>query len=287
MGKKRRREQGGEGEQAHRRWDLKAWQWVALGVAVVAVSAGIAVGVVTLLGGSELSEAKPTVEVPGPIGPAPEIERSAAADVLAGKTWDEMTDEERALVRSEMERVYANTDFRVRSGLILALDIARREGRTVATRRHIPIETPGGRPAVATVTQFFCPRVDDPGIADLYEYSASPIQTPTAQRRQRPTSEAPLNPLLTSARWDTAEDLGFKEIDGRRAHGFRLQFTDQADGDQFESEYWVDTDNARVLQVGPDEEPTTYHIDYRRYPPIVPPLDEDVPCADIYGDDAQ
>ncbi|HXK32496.1 MAG TPA: hypothetical protein VNM91_00600 [Dehalococcoidia bacterium] len=282
MGKKRRHEGEADGRQASARWQVKTWQWAALGVAVVAISAGIAIGMVTLLGGSELSEAKPGLEVPGPIGPPPEIARSAAADILANKTWDEMTEEERALVRSEMERVYKNIDFRVRDEFILALDLARRDGQTIAARRYTPVETPGGRTIAATITQFFCTSPDDPATANVYEYGESPLQTPTPRYQQRPVTERPLNRLLSAADWSTAQDIGFRDIDGRRAHGFRMQFANTSGTGTFEWEYWVDVENARVLEVGPQDDPNTYHIDYRQYAPIVPPIDEDVPCADIY-----
>lgn len=282
MGKKKRRGGDGDEQQVGARWQLKTWQWAALAVAVVAISAGVAIGIVTLLGGSDLSEAKPDVEVPGPIGPAPEIERSAAADVLANKSWDEMTEDERSLVQSEMARVYETTDLRVRNEFILALDLARRDGETIAARRYTPVETPGGRTIAATITQFFCTNPDDPSTADVYEYGESPLQTPMARYKQRPVTERPLNRLLTAADWNTAEDIGFREIDGRRAHGFRMQFANTSGTGSFEWEYWVDVENARVLEVGPQDDPNTYHIDYRQYAPIVPPIDEDVPCADIY-----
>lgn len=291
---KRKRHRNDEEQRQPSRWDMSQWelstpQWVIIGAVVIVAFAAIAVTAVTIIAGSDGSQAGSVLLPPTPATEEEiPLERSAAADILDSKTWDEMSQEERDLVRSEMERVHDNADFRLVERLIFAIDIARRDGHTVASRQYRPGDTPGGDRALWTSFTFYCPtEVDGTPWADVYRYGLSPLRgtpVPTYDRvrfDQRPTEN-----YISSIRWDSITDLGWDEINGHRVHGFRFDFTTPDGTGSVEAEYWVDVDDARLrMRVETSAPDAPYLFDWRPQPPIIPPIEGDVPCANGNYDD--
>ncbi len=257
---------------------------------VVVAFALIAILVVTLLGGDELSTPDQRLVAPTPIGQSPSIERSAAADVLDSKTWDEMSEEERSLLESEVDRVFADSSFRASSALVVANDIERRDGKTVLSRLYLQAEGAGG-PELAQRILFYCETPD--GILEPHRYilSSSGNQYEIFAASQYPRS---WNTILSDVKWTDVRDAGWKDIDGRRAHGFEVAFVftggagsvpaDESEGGR--ALYWFDVENARLLErakVVKDQDVQkqgTYLLDYRELSPVVVPDDlEQPPCV--------
>jgi hypothetical protein len=245
---------------------------------VVVLFAGIGILIVTLLGGDELSEPDRRNLLPAPtvVGPPPEIERSAAADALSSKTWDEMSEEERRLVEEEVERVFANTTFRASNDLIVAIDVFRIEGVTDVSRQYVTVATPG-EPTYGEQVTFYC---EDPDTGSLlgYRYFASALETNLTIGRPDQFPR-PWQTVLSDIDWSQeVVDLGFKEIENRRAHGFEVTFifkgAPQATGAPRRVKYWFDVENARLLQRAEtlvkksDEEHNTYTLDYGQVPAV-------------------
>jgi hypothetical protein len=272
--------EAGKASAFERAWESLGFR-VAAGAAVVLVSAAIAIVVVSLLGGDDLSKPETRLAAPPPIGPAPAIERSAAADVLASKTWDAMSEEERQLIESEVNRVFANASFRTSSLIIVANDIERRDGKTVLSRLYVPAEAPSGQELAQRIL-FYCETPDGTLQSHRYLISTQGSQHSVLGENQNLRS---WNTILSDVKWIDVKDLGWKDIDGRRAHGFEVGFVfSGAGGSETPSEagagralYWFDVENARLLErtkVVEDplaQEQSTYRLDYRERSPVVIP----------------
>ena len=69
----------------------------------------------------------------------PEIGRSAAADALANKTWDDMSADERTACRARSEtRVRQRATFRASNGFVVAVDVFSRGRRNHGSAHCIP-----------------------------------------------------------------------------------------------------------------------------------------------------
>jgi hypothetical protein len=245
-----------------------------LGAAVVAAFAGLAILVVTLLGGDEIGTRPQAASVPAPIGP-PVYVRSDAADLLESKTWDEMSAGERSLVEAEIRRVFDNSTFRASSGFVLASDVARVDGDTLVSRQYQPIETPGNVPALAERILVYC---NEPKAA--YRYIISPLQADFAETSTAQSPKA-WGTSLSGADFSQVRDLGFKESErtGRRLHGLELAFKiDPSVAQARPAQYWFDVETAQLAERGSitenDEASTQanwYYLQYDELPPITIP----------------
>jgi hypothetical protein len=258
---------------------------VLIGIVVVAVFAGLAISVVSLFGGSSLSEApEAPPEPPGAIGAAPAIDRSAAADVLANKTWDTMTQDERDLVKSAVTRVFDAATFRAVSSMV-RIDVYRRDGYTQVTRQFQRVSTPGGKDALQEQLNVYCPASSGiAGALDAYKYTKSPLGVQFTQTTST-VGVQPWDPIIARLDWSDVGDAGFKDVGGRRAHGLQIKFVGQRGTSQ--AQHWFDIENGRLLERfdvndGTLNDATHYTLDYGKFAPIAAP--EDQPQAPCYGD---
>jgi hypothetical protein len=258
---------------------------IVVGIVIVAVFAGLGILVVTLLGGAD-DPANDALRVPAPVGPPPDIGESAAADLLADKTWDEMNAEERALVEQEIRRVFDSSNFRARSGFVIAVDVFRKDGETIASRTYPELEAPGGR-ELATQTLFYCTEPD--GSAETYRYFVSSSQSDFYKAREGQYIPA-WSAVMSGTDWSNVTDLGFRNADGLRLHGFEVDYTSPVAESAAVSEriqYWFDVESARLVERGRviegDDATTESNWYYLRYdelpPPIVPADLEQPPCV--------
>ncbi len=266
-------------------------RYVLAGVAVMVAAAALAVVAVTYFGGSSLSKGdpKPTAlallptaaaRPPTPTGDEVPGARSAAADALA-KKWDDASDDERALIQTEVNRVFDNSTFRASSAITAGVDIFRRDGHTHVSRQYLPVITEGQDPTVSTDLVYYCP-VAATGI-DAFRYETKPSQATTIAKASAAFGTQPWERVVASADWSTVKDQGFKTINGRQAHGLEMQF--KAGGGGVTVQYWFDVETARLLErsdVGggnafnPQQ---TYTLDYRALePPRVPQGLQPPPC---------
>ncbi len=263
--------------------------WVLVGAGVIALTALLGVGIVTAFGGASLSKKDP--EVPQPPALAtdpPPIERSAAADLLEGTSFDDMTQAERDLVRDEATRVFGDAEFRATSGGVLAIDIVRRDGTTRATRQFNIGESPGGALVLQDTRSFFC---DAPveGFLDAYRTTVTPLGTTIGGDRIDVTSQ-PLDREMSAVDWSQTTDLGYDEVSGRRVHGVEMPFT-ALSGSTIPWRMWFDVENGRMLKRGEirtDGGEAVYIFDWRSPPKIETTSELGIPpCYDeIYPEDA-
>lgn len=255
---------------------------ITLGAAVIVAFALAAILVVTVLGGADLGKSDPLPKPPPPVGAGPQLERSAAADVLGAKSWDEMTEAERTLVQSEVNRVFDQDTFRATNDLIVAIDIFRDAGLTQMSRQYLRIETQNGKQALAQQLLFFCTQPD--GTHLPYRYLLSPIQSefaaPEASKYPRPWDR-----ITADIDWSSVQDLGFDDVNGRRVHGFDVRYNFGSiegavppTGEERRTRYWFDVETAQLLRRGQivEEDPETearaaYTLDYSELPPIIIP----------------
>jgi hypothetical protein len=247
---------------------------------------GVGILIVTLMGGANDPSDEVGLTIPEPIGPPAAIERSAAADILADKTWDEMTVEERALVRSEVERVFDDSTFRASNGFVKAVDIFRTNGETLASRIYTLFEAAGGQDT-ATQTIFYCDNGAGGTLTYRYIVSSNGNEFVEGTGREAPP---PWSPIMTGASWDNVRDVGFREANGLTLHGLELDFVlpytsgENASG---RVEYWFDVETARLMERGmvvADDPVTTeanwYRVKYDELlPPQVPAGLEQPPCV--------
>lgn len=289
MGKKSRLKQVAAEERSQPRapsvWD-KTWVRVAAGLTVVALSAGIAIGVVTLLGGDSLSEPEAArLPAPTPSGPQPPAERSSVADLLESKGWGDMTHEEREAAVSEFVRAFHNVEFRTGNVQVLATDVWRRDGQSLASRVYFESgeSGPDGKIFLYARTSFYC---DLPGGGfRAHRYLKSPTET---QYEASDPGSVPrtFDDAVISANWSgPVRDLGIEEIDGRRARGFELGFRGGGDENP-NARYWFDVETAQLVQraevVEKEEniEKLAFTLDYSILPPIdISGAPEEPPCV--------
>jgi hypothetical protein len=262
------------------------WWWVVGGVAVVLVSAGIAIALFTAFGGSSLSEEDPdTPELP-PLGAAPSLERSAAADLLEDKSFDDMTADELELVKSEATRVYADAEFRASNSFVRAIDVIRRDGHTVASRQYTIVETPGGTLANNEITSFYCDSEVE-GFIDIYRSRSSIVRTNTEGLREQEGSQA-FERIISATDWSDPTDLGYDEIDGRRVHGVEVKFAPLSGGEGLGWQLWFDVETAQLLRnVDMNAPGAPYTLRWGEVPRMVPVEELGTPpCyAQVYADD--
>lgn len=262
-------------------------KWVVLGVGVIALTALLGVGIVTAFGGASLSEKDPEVPQPPALtGEPPLIERSAAAELLEGTSFDDMTQAERDLVRDEATRVFAEAEFRATSIAVLAIDVVRRDGTTHATRQFKIGESPGGALILQDIRSFYC---DSPaeGFLDAYRTTVTPIGTTTGGDRIGTGTQA-FDREMTAVDWTQTTDLGYDEVLGRRVHGVEVPFATLGGG-SIRREMWFDVETARVLRHGevtPEGIKGEYTFDWRKPPRIESTAELGIPpCyAEIYPD---
>lgn len=258
------------------------------GAAVLLVSAAIAVAVTTLLGFASNKDAKSgtTPGVPGvtgvlpptPIAPATPGERSAAADVLDTKSWADMSQEERDLVRSEVTRVFDNGTFRAYGSLLLAIDIFRRDGQTHVSRQYDLLATPTPNRKFIESTIFYCPGTAGAVDAYKYRFGATDVEV---SRAAAPKGAEPWQRIIGGLDWTNVKDAGWKAVEGRRVHGLDLPLGISSGA--LPSRYWFDVENGRLLQreefgSGYDSSPTnSYTLDWGELPPPAVPEGYKIP----------
>lgn len=224
----------------------------------------------------------PLQPVPTLTAPAPEIERSSAADILTNKTLDEMTADERALVAAEARRVFDDSVFRATAPAIVAIEVIRKDGETRAARVWSYREGAGDALVLASAESFYCPVGG--GAIDAYTQYFSPIGDTVVDKQTLQPNGAPFELTIDGLVWDQAEDRGFHEIDGRQAHAFEMPFTPFNRSNTIQVEIWLDVENARLLlwqdiTSSPDGA-FRYVLDYG-VPARIEPIDlHDPPCAD-------
>jgi hypothetical protein len=264
--------------------------WIVAGVATVLVSAGIAIAIFTLLGGSSLSDDDDgpdfASDVPQLTGEPVVLDRSSAADLLAATSFDDMTSEQLALVKAEAERAFANVDLRATSAIILGIDLLRRDGVTRATRQYSTPLGPDGEPVFSVATTYYCDSEVE-GFIDVFRIRRSVVATvPEGERVQQGTQ--PFQRVIEGTDWAEAKDLGFEDIRGRRTHGVEVTFVAQ-DGATTPRQIWLDVETAQmhrrtdILENGQEQ---TYEFDWRKPERIVPdPEIGKPPCYGPFYDD--
>lgn len=260
---------------------------VAAGVAalVVAVVAGSIIGTRFLVSADDDSD--PIFEaVPTFIGEAPAVERSSVADLLTSKSFDDMSQDERDRVKTEVNRVFDDADFRVTGPALIALDMARRDGMLRAMRQYTVSDAPGGE-APAETTTFYCDGPD--GSIDTYALAKTFAESVPSYNRIKAEAQ-PLERMLSDTDWSNAKDLGVEEIEGRQARGVEIEYV-FSDVKQYTVRAWFDLENARVLKYvqydddGKESPTANYLFDWRQPPHIEPgPELSTPPCAAaLYG----
>ncbi len=250
------------------------------GALVVVVFIVVGIVLVTLLGGDDLSKPDPKQPELPALGALPDAPRSSVADLLENASFDTMSADDRAKVAAEVLRMFADTDVRGSSPVILGLDISRRGGQTRATREYrISADNPGATPLIVTSTSFFCDGT--PGTVDLYRLRDTGLDRET-EYDTRSVDSPPVQRLFSGMDWSAAKDLGFREINGRRAHGAGLLYRPQATSEPVNVEQWFDVENGRLLYYvgsnGPELQGWTF--DWRTPPPITVPEGLNTPpCA--------
>jgi hypothetical protein len=250
---------------------------VLFGVLVIAVFAGIAIAAFTYFVGTSAGKSATQLSVPQPSGTEPPAERSAAADLLDSKSFADMTTEEVDLVKTEVERAYANAEFRTTSGLVpLGIDIFRINSVTRASRQYEAIASAGGAPQLKETLAFYCD--DASGNINWFRYVTTNGHVGNAAK-QIPKDQVPFNTTLSGLDWSQPQDLGFQTIEGHRTHGVALQFA-ALGGSNIRTEYWFDVNSARLMarqfteQQGGDNVLRTF--DWRQPNVVVIPPDQPV-----------
>ena len=257
---------------------------IAAGVMVVAVFAGLAILVVTLLGGDELSD-NSTLEPPSLVSKA-QYEPSEIASLFSSTTWDEMDDGEREQVESALKDTFNNATFRASSGYVKAIDVTREGGETLLSRQYIPIEAPNGR---AFAEQMLLHCVEN-GVRKTYRYSTSPIQSDFSDNVDENVTRPAWDSILDGTYWPEANDLGFKtsERTNRLLHGLELPWAENPaqSEDGRPTQYWFDAETGQLMERGTiiegDEASTEanwYYLDYGQPPPLVIPGDLEKPAC--------
>jgi hypothetical protein len=251
---------------------------IAIGAAVVLTSAGIAIAVFTVFGGSSISEGKRVLNIP-PLGAELPAERGAAADVLANKKWDDMSADERSLVASEANRAYADGTFRASNGLVIGIDVFRSEGHTYITRQYLELADKS-KADVAESMVFYCPTPQNDIHAVKYFRSPDNIEMSDAKGG---SGDRPWEQIVSNIDWSRVEDFGWATLDGHRLHGFRMGLlSDQTR----HGHYWFDVETARLMQRGEelpsqvDNDRALYTLQWREMPELVlPDTEERVDCV--------
>lgn len=265
--------------------------WIVAGIATVVVSAGIAIAIFTLLGGASLSDNNDrpdlTDDIPQLSGEPVVLERSAAADLLGATSFDDMTPEQLALVKSEAERAFANVDLRAASAAVLAIDVLRRDGTTRASRQYSTPLGPNGEPVLSVSTAFYCDSEVE-GFLDVFRIRRSILATvPEGERIEQ--GAQPFERTIEATDWTGAADVGFEDIRGRRAHGVQVSYITRS-GSAPPRQLWLDAETAQLLRLTDildDGREAVYEFDWRKPERILPdPEIGTPPCyGPLYDDD--
>jgi len=267
-------------------WKGRVWfvlSSAAIGLAVAGVVIVILLVVRARDGGSGTAtppSAAGSLDIPSPIA-AQSAERSAAADVLADKTLDSMTEADLDLVKAEIARAYENVIFRATSGLVPAIDIYRIDDHTRVSRQFNAGAAPNENVTVQTLI-FYCDAPD--GSIAAYGYNVSPGDVRAASSSLKAQTQ-PFDALISGLDWSQAKDLGFREIAGHRTHGFEMPFASPATGKTTTARDWFDVETARIIV---NEQPeggdqAAYTFDWSLLPPIEIPAGQPVAsCADAF-----
>jgi hypothetical protein len=204
-------------------------------------------------------------------------------DVLARTSFDDMTDEQVALIRQETERVFGDGEFRVTGRLSntrVDLDVVRRQGQTIATRQYrFGNAGIGDELAIFDTLIFYCATED--GGVDAYRADRSPLETTVRYDRQT-SLDQPLDREFIDGDWSEPRDLGTEVIDGRQSRGVEVKWG----ADDLPRQMWFDVTTGELLRrtdryEGGDPGANTIFFDYRRPPRIEPPPElETPPCLD-------
>jgi len=258
---------------------------IGLIAAVVLAAVGVSVSML-VFGDLSRGDKSHGVDLPPPVGPET-AERSAAADLLAEKSYADMTPEERDLLKSEITRAFANAQFRATSVIVPGIDVFRLEDRTRVSRQFRTGESPGGETVLVQTLTFYCDSPD--GNISSYQYSVSPLGATSKATGLRKWG-SPFEGTIYGLDWAQATDLGFKTVDGHRVHGFEMPFNSPYSERTMLSRTWFDVESARMIlreqpDIGGDE--ATYTFDWRQPAPVVIPPDQPVaPCAEAFYNSA-
>ena len=260
---------------------------VVAGIAVVVLFAAIAIGLFSLFGGSTLSDDAPE-EPPLPaLSEAPVLPPIDGADVLANTSFDEMSDDEVELIRSELERVFGDGEFRV-SGRLSAtrvdLDVVRRQGQTIATRQYrFGTVADDEKLSLFDTIIFYCATAD--GAVDAYRADRTPLETTARYERQSALAQ-PFDREFIDGDWSDPRDLGTEVIDGRQARGVQVPWG----ANDMPRQMWFDAVTGELLRrtdLIEELEASENTIFFERRPPRIepPPELETPPCLDeVYPD---
>jgi hypothetical protein len=262
-----------------------------MGAGVVALSAILAVVVFTLFVGTDFGKDSPSAGgIPAP-GAESAAERSAAADLLDSKSWDAMAQDERDLVRDEVNRAFADGHFRAASKLVAALDVFKEGGETKISRLYQVLVKPTSSRSYAQTLTFYCSETD--GTVSAYEYFDDGQTVALKPAVTQDDRSQPWGIVISAIDWSTTVDIGFDKVDGHRVHGLRFTFTSKSrEGGtrQDQTDYWFDTDSARLLArqlyvPDTDTSATRYTLKWRSLPPITIPDDQEKPgcVGDLYA----
>lgn len=261
MGKKHRADQIAE--------PVSTRRWVVTGIAVVLAAIGIGIGIAMLLGIAGGDGPASLPKLPSLGAEEPVYPRSAAADLLANVSFEEMTPEQLDLVRAETTKAYANAEFRATSPAVMGLDVVRRDGHTRATRQYRTTDSPGGDKVLYQTIVFYCPGPE--GFIDLYRADITPLITEVKGDRKPDTSQ-PFDRDLSGLDWTSRKDLGFDEIDGHRVHGVEMPWWTIDRSRTIPWQVWFDVETAQLRlrrQAGPnDGDLLRYALDWHAVPKI-------------------
>lgn len=256
------------------------------GALLVLLFVGVGIGIVTLLGGDDLSKEDPEFPPIPALGEEPTAERSEVADLLESKSFDDMTEDEIKRIADEVVAVMANADVRFSSDATPAIDVWKRDGRTRAARAFRYREgAPGGGLVLETTTAFYCDAPE--GMVDVYHVVSTGFDA--EDKYERVSAESPPFELVVRGlEWSEPADLGYREIDGRRAHGVGLRYKAQDNAEGVPAEHWFDVENARLLAYTETAGTTSFDftVDWRKPPAIeVPSVLSTPPCASLVTGD--
>jgi hypothetical protein len=244
------------------------------GVAVVfAIAAAAIVTVVRGHGGSGRvvmdPGPNPLTLVPTAGAPAPSAHSDAAA-LLVGRGWDALSATERTSVVDAVTRAWSDADVRMDVGTGFPIDIYRRGGHTAATVTYQAADL-NFRQYLAITTAFFCPQADGQVAVHRWGVAADQVQYTTETLA---ADKRPWDYILRDARWETATDLGLRDIGGARARGIKTAYPDPNTGELVvEADHWLDVETGRLLEwdVRQGQASASYRFTWARLPrPAVP-----------------
>ncbi len=247
-------------------------RWLVFGAIVMVAAVGTGILIATLLGFAGLSdEPEKLPEMPALGADEPQYPRSAAADILASVSFEEMTQEQIDLVKTEVTKAFDNAEFRATSPLVMGLDVVRRDGHTRAVHQYRPVDAPGGGLMLAETIIFFCPGPE--GFVDIFRADFSPLMG-NVRGERKPEGTQPLDREISALDWTQRKDLGFDEFQGHRIHGVEMPFRAIESDSTLPWQLWFDVETAqlRVRREVPSDNNDNfrYEFDWHAIPKIEP-----------------